>query len=348
VAVDIAIRPELADPPTGGPDAGARMARTNIYLERRTNPGSKTIVAVRSLTAGRWRLLVQPAAGSLDTLVAGQRRRNLMLSFGMLVLLAVSVGILLTIARRSQRLATQQMEFVATISHELRTPLAVIRSAAQNLSAGVIDRPDQARRYGELIDGEGRRLGDMVEQILQFAGLSAPRSLAIRPVNVAALIRELVASCEPLCRDARVRVDVDIDGPAPLAAADPESLRTALQNLVANAIKHGASGGWVRVAVCTMSGGVFPVVRIDVADGGRGISAEDLPHVFEPFYRGRYAVDRQLRGNGLGLALVKRIAEAHRGAVSVQSAADQGATFTLDIPAASTLHDRPAHQVAFS
>jgi hypothetical protein len=115
VAVDIAIRPELADPPTGGPDAGARMARTNIYLERRTNPGSKTIVAVRSLTAGRWRLLVQPAAGSLDTLVAGQRRRNLMLSFGMLVLLAVSVGILLTIARRSQRLATQQMEFVATI-----------------------------------------------------------------------------------------------------------------------------------------------------------------------------------------------------------------------------------------
>ena len=98
-----------------------------------------------------------------------------------------SVGLIVVNARRSERLAAQQMDFVATVSHELRTPLAVIRSAAQNLSAGVVHDGEQAQRYGDLIEDEGRRLTDMVEQVLEYAGLSGNRRpVMARPVDVGA------------------------------------------------------------------------------------------------------------------------------------------------------------------
>src|SRR4029079_7870929 len=122
-----------------------------------------------------WRILLQHADGSLDAAVAHARLRNLYLSFGILATLMISVGLILFNARRSERLAAQQMDFVATVSHELRTPLAVIRSAAQNLAAGVVPDPAQARQYGDLIETEGRRLTDMVEQVLEYAGLSDHR-----------------------------------------------------------------------------------------------------------------------------------------------------------------------------
>src|SRR4029079_4150130 len=119
-----------------------------------------------------WRILLQHADGSLDAAVAHARLRNLYLSFGILATLMISVGLIVMNARRSERLAAQQMDFVATVSHELRTPLAVVRSAAQNLSAGVINDATQARRYGDLIEGEGRRLTEMVEQVLEYAGVN--------------------------------------------------------------------------------------------------------------------------------------------------------------------------------
>src|SRR5439155_17992756 len=124
------------------------------------------------VTPAVWQLVLQHPAGSLEAAVGQARRRNLTLSFGILALLCVSVGLIVVNAQRSQRLAGQQMDFVATVSHELRTPLAVIRSAAQNLSAGVVHEPAQAKRYGELLEGEGRRLTDMIEQVVDYAGLS--------------------------------------------------------------------------------------------------------------------------------------------------------------------------------
>ena len=130
-----------------------------------------------------WVVLLQHSAGSLDAAVAQARRRNLWLSFGILSVLVVGVGIIVLNARRSERLAAQQMDFVATVSHELRTPLAVIRSAAQNLSAGVVHDASQAQRYGDLIEAEGRRLTDMVEQVLEYAGLSGNAGRTLRAAD---------------------------------------------------------------------------------------------------------------------------------------------------------------------
>ena len=123
-----------------------------------------------------WRLLVKHRAGSLDAVVAQARRRNLAISMAILSLMAASLAVLLISTRRARHLAQAQMEFVAGVSHELRTPLSVICSAADNLADGVVSSEAQARRYGSVIRGEGRRLSRMVEQILGFAGIQSGRT----------------------------------------------------------------------------------------------------------------------------------------------------------------------------
>jgi len=282
-----------------------------------------------------WRVILQHPSGSLDAAVSQARRRNLWLSFGILGVLTAGLVIVIVNARRAEQLAARRMDFVATVSHELRTPLAVIRSAAQNLSAGVVSDPAHARAYGELIDGEGRRLTDMVEQVMTLAGLESGKPLqGMRQVDVPALVTDVMASCDALCDASGITVELDAgsDANLPAVMADEAALRRALQNLVTNAVKHGTDGRWIGVTVSA------PVVRgaseiqIVVSDRGRGIDPADLAHVFEPFHRGRHAIDQQVHGNGLGLHLVKLIASAHGGRVSVQSTPGHGATFTLHLP----------------
>ena len=128
-------------------------------------------------TWGAGGCIVQHESGSLEAAVASARRRNLAISFGVLLLLSVSVALLAATSRRAHRLAQQQMEFVAGVSHELRTPVAVIRSAAENLSHGVVGSGERVKRYGTMIEVEARRLGEMVESVLQYAGLESGRRL---------------------------------------------------------------------------------------------------------------------------------------------------------------------------
>src|SRR5207302_6342536 len=111
--------------------------------------------------------------GSLDAIVTKSRRRNMAISIGVLGLLGASFLIVIASAQRERRLARQQMAFVAAVSHELRTPLAVICSAAENLSDGVVADGAQVKKYGSLIQTEGRRLGDMVERVMAFAGMTS-------------------------------------------------------------------------------------------------------------------------------------------------------------------------------
>jgi two-component system, OmpR family, sensor histidine kinase SenX3 len=292
--------------------------------------------AVRLQAPQGWTIRLQHSAGSLDAAVANARRRNLWLSFGILGVLALSTGLVMINARRSEKLAAQQMDFVATVSHELRTPVAVIRSAAQNLSAGVVQDTDQAKRYGELIDAEGRRLTDMVEQVLEYAGLSGNRRPPTsRPVDLGSLAADVVNTSQSLPESENVTFDIRVDDHVPAVMADEDAIRRALINLVSNAVKHAGAGRWVGVSVAPGSGRDDKHVLVSVTDRGRGIPAEELSHIFEPFYRGRFALDQQIHGNGLGLSLVKRIVEAHGGRITVKSAPEQGSTFTLSLPVAS-------------
>jgi two-component system sensor histidine kinase SenX3 len=319
----------------------ATAGSLSVFVQERSAAGATIAegLPLRVSLPG-WRIILQHGAGSLDEAVAQARRRNLTTSFGILGVLIAGVGLIVINARKSEKLAAQQMEFVATVSHELRTPLAVIRSAAQNLSAGVVDEPGQAKRYGELIENEGRRLTDMVEEVLEFAGLSGNRrALALRPVDLAWLAQDVIEAHASTLTPLGFTTEVTAAPDLPVVMADEEALRRALNNLIGNAIKYAADGRSLTIHLSREEHAGKDGVAIAVSDRGTGIAAQDLPHVFEPFYRGRDVVSRQVHGNGLGLSLVSRIAEAHRGSVTVRSTPGDGATFTLHLPATPTTVD---------
>jgi signal transduction histidine kinase len=281
---------------------------------------------------GRWMLSVTHPAGSLAAAVARVRVRNLAISFVVLGLLAAAVALVLRAARRAEALARRQIELVAGVSHELLTPVAAVRSAGENLAAGVVTDPVKVREYGELIVREGRRLGSLVEQVLTWAGLQARGEPAARaPVEAESLVDAVVAACADEAARAGVALESSVAAGVPPVAGDRDALERALRNLVENAVRHGGSGGWVGVGASTLrrDGGGERVV-LAVEDRGRGLAADELPHLFEPFYRGSGA---QVPGSGLGLALARQIAEAHGGRVEVARAAPHGARFTLELPA---------------
>jgi signal transduction histidine kinase len=282
---------------------------------------------------GGWSLIVKHQVGSLDAAVFNLRVRNLVLSFSTLLLLAISVAMIIVSTRRAQRLARQQMDFVTAVSHELRTPLAVICSAGENLADGVVHEPKQARQYGSVIHNEGRRLTEMVEQVLEFAGAQSGRQVyATGPVEIDAVIDSAVAGCRPLNAGNDIEIDIAIDPNLPPVQADPNALRRAIQNLLSNAIKYGSEVGWVGVRAQLSTGMRGDEVQISVQDRGLGIEPDDLPHIFEPFYRGRDVIAAQIKGSGLGLSLVKHIVETMGGRLAVESVPGHGSTFTLYLP----------------
>jgi signal transduction histidine kinase len=224
------------------------------------------------------------------------------------------------------------MEFVAAVSHELRTPLAVIRSAADNLADGVVHDDPQVRKYGALVRGEGRRLTEMVEQILELAGIhSGQRGFALAPVAVLPLLREVVDASATLIAEAGLSVEYDVTDTLSPVLGDEQALRRMLLNLVGNAIKYGANGGWIGLKARATG----REVSITVADRGIGIEAAEQPRIFEPFYRAPGVIAAQIHGAGLGLSLVQRIVEAHGGRIAVRSAPGAGSAFTVYLPAAS-------------
>jgi signal transduction histidine kinase len=277
-----------------------------------------------------WRLLVKHPSGSLEQAVNAVRRRNLLVSTSILGVLGLSVGFLILSTRRAQDLARQQLEFVATVSHELRTPLAVIRSAADNLADGVVNDEARIRQYGQLVRREGVRLTELVEQILEFAGLqSGQRTMTTGPVVVSTLLRDVAAAAGPIAQPGGIAIDLDIADNLPLVTGDEAALRRVFQNLVGNAMKYGADARWIGVRAAFNGGRL----EVSVTDRGIGIAAADQAKIFDPFYRAPDVVAAQIQGAGLGLSLVKRIVEAHGGEVTLKSAPGQGSTFTVSLPA---------------
>jgi signal transduction histidine kinase len=330
---------------TGSPSVAGTFvmhesAPVSIMLQRGGEAGNRQAIetAVAAATTRtlastpKWRLVVKHPSGSLETAVASVRRRNLAVSSGILAILGVSIGFLVVSTRRAQDLARQQLEFVAAVSHELRTPLAVIRSAADNLADGVVHDDPQVRKYGDLVRGEGRRLTEMVEQILELAGIqSGQRGFALAPVAVLPLLRQVVHASSTLIAEAGLEVEYDVPETLPPVLGDEQGLRRLFQNLIGNAIKYGGAGGWIGIRAAARGREVV----VSIADRGMGIGAAEQPHIFEPFYRTPEVIAAQIQGAGLGLSLVQRIVEAHGGRITVRSASGSGSEFTVHLPAAS-------------
>ncbi|HEV2499382.1 MAG TPA: HAMP domain-containing sensor histidine kinase [Terriglobia bacterium] len=281
-----------------------------------------------------WRLVVRHRSGSVEAAVDSLRRRNLTVSFSILLLLAASMALIVVSAQRAHRFATLQMDFVAGVSHELRTPLAVICSAAENLADGVVAVPEQVKNYGGLIRDEGRRLSEMVGQVLGFAaGQAGQRAYHQQPVDMVEVAESTLASILPALESSQVVVEKHFERGIPPVLGDPSALGRCLQNLISNAIKYGGEDHWIGFRAETTRTRHGDEVSVIVEDHGRGIDSADLPHIFEPFYRGKNGGAAHIHGTGLGLSLAKDMAEAMGGRLSVKTTPGKGSQFILHLPA---------------
>lgn len=326
------LRSDGAEQVTATESSGRPSRLVKLRLLKRIAPSP---VDLSSHLQGRWQLSVKHRAGSLAAAVSSVRRRNLAISFGILLLLGVGILMTAVSTRRAQRLAQQQLGFVAGVTHELRTPLAVICSAGENLEHGIVDTPEKAAQYGQVIRREGRRLTEMIERVLEFGGAqSGKQRYDFRPIDLAAIIENAVAASQSQIREKNFQLETSITPNLPQVKGDSAALRRALQNLISNAMKYDGKRRWARVSA-EQSPDTPNEIQVAVADRGMGIEAEDIPHIFEPFYRGREAVAAQIEGSGVGLSIVKQIVEAHGGSIEVKSTPGVGSTFTFRLPVAS-------------
>ena len=202
--------------------------------------------------ASAWVLVAKNKSGSIDALVARTRRRNLALGFGVLLLLAISMGSLVITTHRARELARREMEFVAGISHEFRTPLASIQSAGFNLSSGVVRKTSRVREYGALVQNEARRLTDLIEQVMGYAGIqSGVKRYEPVPTDAAAMVERALAEYGPSLHDGGWQVERNVEENLPLVLAEASSVESAVKNLFANAIKYGGAGRWLRVTAAS-------------------------------------------------------------------------------------------------
>jgi signal transduction histidine kinase len=153
----------------------------------------------------------------------------------------------------------------------------------------------------------------------------------LRPVEIAPLVQDIISASASLIESAGVEVELDLPEQLPAVLGDEPALRRAFQNLLDNAVKYGAAGGWVRVSARARGSHLF----VTVADRGIGIDPSEQARIFEPFYRASDVVAAQMQGAGLGLSLVQRIVAAHGGVVTVKSAPRDGSEFTVQLPIAS-------------
>ena len=284
-----------------------------------------------SATDHQWRLYIRHKPGALAAAVGAMRARNLAVSFGTLMLLAGSILVLVLTTRRSQRWARLQLDYVARIAHELRTPLAVIGVASENLADSVVSDMPTARKYGGMINKESRRLSKLVESALLHSKFEsgAAKDLERQPVLIAELIDAALSESDV----SGAEVVKNLADELPAVMGDGAALKSALQNLFANAIKYSGEPASISISAKAAEGRDGAAIEIEIEDHGAGIPASDLPHIFEPFYRGRQARDDQIEGSGIGLSLVKHVIDAHGGTIEVTSPEGGGSRFTLLLPA---------------
>jgi signal transduction histidine kinase len=282
-----------------------------------------------------WRLIVRHRrGGALGAFVVEMRRRDLAIGFGVLLVLAINMAMLIVTSHRAQRLAQLQMDFVTAVSHELRTPLTVIISGADNICNGVVATGRQMTQYGAVIGTQARQLYGLVERILLFAATRQGRlRYNLRPLDVHRIIDAALAGSAGMIEAAHAEVECDVPEKLPMVAGDSEALSQCLQNLITNALKYGNGEKWIGIRASAQEHGLSgKEVRISVSDRGIGIAPSDLPHIFEPFYRSPAVLAAQIHGTGLGLPLSQSIAEAMQGRLTVSSTPGRGSTFTLSLP----------------
>jgi two-component system phosphate regulon sensor histidine kinase PhoR len=228
-----------------------------------------------------------------------------------------------------KQIAEMRRDFVANVSHELRTPLSILRGYIETLlEAGQTSR-DELRRILGVMERHSKRLGFLLDDLLSLAKLeSANPNLEFATVRLDELCLNVARDWEKKFAEKNLHVIVDLARGLPSVSADASRLQEILYNLLDNAVKYSPKDGEIRLRIEQRE----KEIALSVSDNGAGISKEDLPRIFERFYRADKARGREEGGTGLGLSIVKHIAQLHRGHVEAESEPGRGTTVRVLIP----------------
>jgi two-component system phosphate regulon sensor histidine kinase PhoR len=274
-----------------------------------------------------WRLQVAPKTAPLLNATGQTSRFNqaALIALSLAVIL-IAVGFILYATDKERRLSGLKSEFIANVSHELKTPLSVIRMFGEMLLTKRVRDEAKQQEYLEIICSESERLSSLIENVLDFAALErGKRTYEMREAELGDVVQRAIETFHYRFEREGAAVRLSRVGAPAHARADEQAITLAVINLLDNAVKY-AGGSTVEVTVETLA----DEIQIRVRDHGRGIPPADLERVFERFYRSQTA--GRARGSGIGLSLVKHIAEAHGGRARADNAPGGGAVVTLSVP----------------
>jgi two-component system, OmpR family, phosphate regulon sensor histidine kinase PhoR len=275
--------------------------------------------------------LVAMTTGADPVAIASTRNRAI---YGVLLALfyftlAGGVAYTARVLYREAKLSRLKTDFVSMVSHELRTPLTSIRMFIETLALGRVKDPAQIQEVLGLLAQETGRLSEMIERVLDWARIeSGKKTYRREPMEVRALVEATLSAFRAQRLDAPVQLSCELESTLPTVRVDREAIAGALLNLMQNAFKY--TGVEKKIAIrarCEPHG-----VAIDVMDNGPGIPVRERKRIFDRFYRVENLLTRQTEGSGLGLALAKRIVEAHGGKISLKSELGKGSCFTVHLP----------------
>ncbi len=258
-----------------------------------------------------------------------------------------SVLILLHDLTTLKRAEQMRADFVANASHELRTPLSSLAGFVETLRGPARDDPEARDRFLAIMQEQAERMGRLINDLLSLSRIELNEHVRpVDPVDLGAIVNDTIDMLTPLADKEKVELDLHIEPDLPRPLGDRDELVQVCQNLVANAIKYGGSGGRVEVRVerdrpsgqdaASRIRSQAGSVRLSVRDFGYGIAREHIPRLTERFYRVDVEQSRRRGGTGLGLAIVKHIVNRHMGSLSIESEIGKGSTFTIFLPVEKT------------
>ncbi len=266
---------------------------------------------------------------SLAAASRGASRTLVLLGLGAL---ATIVGLVLSVraARTAAELAAVQAEFVSAVSHEMKTPLSLVKLASDSLANGRYASPDAVGEYGRLINIEAQHLTRLIDNVLCYARITDDSSpYDMEAVDVGDLVQESLDRFQTRLGEQGIELYLNLPHDPVLVRGDHLMLLHVFDNLVENALTYAGAGRWLGVTITAGAANA----AVEVADRGEGIPADDLPRVFEKFYRRK---GTRQRGTGLGLAIVRRIVEDHGGRVTMTSVVGRGTSVLVSLPIART------------
>ncbi|PHX59163.1 MAG: hypothetical protein CK522_00205 [Opitutia bacterium] len=292
------------------------LVRSADFIElirqvRREGRAGETILLHRAPLADAW---IQAAGARTDPEAFGE---------GAVIFVLAEVTAL-------KRLQAMERDFVTNVSHDLRTPVTILRGYAETLAddQATMTPEDRARFIQKIVSSVGRLQG-LVEGLLALASLESSHDLMRRERGALhRACREVAEELSPRCRAAKVTIELDLRAEES-AAADPVQARRLVQNLIENALAHAAGATHILIRTSHVPGGV----ALEIQDDGAGVAAVDLPRLFDRFYRTDKS--RRAGGSGLGLSIVRQVAELHGGSVTADNVRPKGLRVTVTLPVAA-------------